>query len=90
MECGGTVKTSLEVGKWVQVWKGIYKGDLGYATSTKGGEVQLLLIPHLSQPRTFRGNPFHSCFEPTLFNYGVIKQLYSIEPVCIQDKIYSF
>lgn len=79
-----------EVGKWVQVRKGIYKGDLGYATSTKGGEVQLLLIPRLSQPRTSRGNPSHSCFAPTLFDYGAVKQLYSIEPVRIQDKIYLF
>jgi hypothetical protein len=23
-----------EVGKWAQVWKGIYKGDMGYVTST--------------------------------------------------------
>jgi len=79
-----------EVGKWVQVRKGIYKGDLGYATSTKGGEVQLLLIPRLSQPRTSRGYPSHSCFTPTLFDYGAVKQLYSIEPVHIQDKIYLF
>jgi hypothetical protein len=42
-----------EVGKWVQVRRGIYKGDVGYVTSTKSGGVQLLLIPRLSQPGEF-------------------------------------
>ena len=59
-----------EVGKWVQVRKGIYKGDLGYATSIEGGEVKLLLIPRLSQPR---GIPSHSCSMPTLFDYEAVK-----------------
>lgn len=79
-----------EVGKWVQVRKGIYKGDLGYVTSTEGGEVELLLIPRLSQPRASRGIPSHSCSAPTLFDYEAVKRLYNVEPVCIQDKIYSF
>jgi len=79
-----------EVGKWVQVWKEIYKGDLGYATSTEGEEVELLLIPRLSQPWASRGISSHSCSVPTLFDYEAVKRLYNVEPVHIQDKIYSF
>ena len=79
-----------EVGKWVQVWRGIYKGDVGYMMSTKSGGVQLLLIPHLSQPEALRGTPFHSCSAPTLFDYEAIKRLYNIEPVHIRENVYSF
>jgi len=79
-----------EVGKWVQVRKGIYKGDMGYVLSTKSGGVQLLLIPHLSQPQASRGKPSHSCSAPTLFDSEAVKQLYNIEPIRIQENIYSF
>jgi hypothetical protein len=37
-----------ELGKWVQVRKGIYKGDVGYVLSVAASEVHLLLIPRLA------------------------------------------
>jgi hypothetical protein len=82
----------VEVGKWVQVRKGIYKGDVGYVTSTKltGGRIQLLLIPRLSPPQAPNGNPSHSRSTPTLFNCETVKRLYNIEPVHIQENVYSF
>ena len=73
-----------EVGKWVQVRKGIYKGDVGCVTSTRSGGVELLLIPRILQPK---GNP---CSVPTLFDYEIVKRLDNIEPVRIQENIYSF
>jgi hypothetical protein len=36
-----------KVGKWVEVQKGIYKGDAGYVDSVDTWGVQLLLIPRL-------------------------------------------
>ncbi len=81
----------VEVGTWVQVRKGIYKGDVGYViTSTESMEVQLLLIPRLSQPVASKGNPSHSRSVPTLFDCETAKRLYNIEPVRIQENIYSF
>ena len=79
-----------EVGKWVQVRKGIYKGDMGYVVSTRCGEVQLLLIPRLSQSQASMGNRSESRSAPILFDCEAVKQLYNIEPVRIQESIYSF
>ena len=53
-----------EVGKWVQVWKGIYKGDLGYAMSTEGGSG----TPPHSSPITTTRNSL-----PLLFRAHVIR-----------------
>jgi hypothetical protein len=76
----------VEVGKWVQVRKGIYKGDVGYVTSTESGTVRLLIIPRLSQPQDSKKN---SRSTPTLFDCETVKQL-NIGPVRIQENIYSF
>jgi hypothetical protein len=77
----------LEVGKWVQVRKGTYRGDIGCVTSTRSGRVELLLIPRLSQPQAPKGNPRSV---PTLFDCEIVKRLDNIEPVLIQENIYSF
>jgi hypothetical protein len=80
-----------EVGKWVRVRKGVYKGDVGCVTSTRSGGVELLLVPRLSQRQASRENPSsHSCSAPTLFDCEAVKRLYDIEPVRIQENIYSF
>jgi ribosomal protein L24 len=42
--------TELQVGKWVQVLKGTYKGDVGYVLSTASWGLELLLVPRLSLP----------------------------------------
>lgn len=76
----------VEVGKWVQIRKGIYKGDVGYVTSTESGTVRLLVIPRLSQPQASKEN---SRSAPTLFDCDTVKQL-DIGPVRIQESIYSF
>ena len=78
--------SSPEVGKWAQVWKGIYMGDVGYITSIKSEGVEILLVPCLS------GNPSpsHSCSAPTLFKSEAVNRLYNIQPVEVQENIYSF
>ena len=43
--------TSIAVGKWVQVCRGIYKGNVGYVSAFENwGGVSLLLVPHLLLP----------------------------------------
>jgi len=39
-----------QVGNWVQVLKGTYKGDVGYVSSTTSSGLELLLVPRLSLP----------------------------------------
>jgi hypothetical protein len=39
-----------QVGNWVQVLKGTYKGDVGYVLSTTSSGLELLLVPRLSLP----------------------------------------
>jgi hypothetical protein len=81
----------VEIGTWVQVRKGIYKGDVAYViTSTESTGVGLLLIPRLSQPQASKGNPSHSRSAPTLFDYETVKRLYGVEPVRIEENVYSF
>jgi len=42
---------NVEVGKWVRVTKGTYKGDVGYVLRFEtSGEVSLLLVPRLPGP----------------------------------------
>jgi hypothetical protein len=41
------IKDPPESGQWVQVWRGTYKGDVGYVLSVVAPEVHLLLIPRL-------------------------------------------
>ena len=41
-------KDPLESGKWVQVRRGHYKGDVGYILSVAASEVHLLLIPRVA------------------------------------------
>lgn len=80
----------VEVGKWVQVQRGIYKGDVGYITSVEGGRVQLLLIPRLSQQQIPDGNSSHFRCALTLFDCETVKMCYNTQPVLIEENTYSF
>ena len=79
-----------EVGNWVQVQNGIYKGDVGYVKSTKNLDVFLLLVPRLpppSQPTCVsQESPSHF----RLFDPVNIKRVYGIEPTRITENVYSF
>lgn len=53
------LKDPPELGKWVQVQRGVYKGDIGYVLSVAALEVNLLLIPRLA-PDALRSKRKHS------------------------------
>ena len=80
-----------QAGKWVQVRKGTYKGDVGHVLSTTDSEVVLLLIPRMAPPNL---SPLKrkriETFPTALFNHETVKQIYNIEPIRIHDNIYSF
>ena len=44
------IETNVDVGRWVQVCRGTYKGDVGYVLASEPWGVRLLLVPHLSPP----------------------------------------
>jgi len=58
------------VGGWVQVRKGMYKGDVGHLLSTASWGIQLLLIPRLSPPDVLRSKRKRSRSRPTLALFG--------------------
>jgi hypothetical protein len=49
--------TVLQVGKWAQVNKGLYKGDVGLVVEVQPWGVELLLIPRLKPPTSSAANP---------------------------------
>ena len=76
-----------ELGKWVQVQRGAYKGDIGYVLSVAASEVHLLLIPRLA-PDTSRSKRKRS--QPRiplkLFDHEIYN---AIKPRRISENIYS-
>lgn len=73
---------------WVEVRRGIYKGDTGFVTSVNNEEVRLLLVPRLLPPPA-KGKA--SAIPPrNLFDSTNIQPMYGIEPLHIEDNIYSF
>jgi len=81
--------SDMQVGKWVKVQRGIYKGDVGHVVATRGSSVELLLVPRLPSPKSVGKNTqTHSA--PALFDHDTIKQVHGTEPVRIDEKVYSF
>ena len=81
------LKELPQLGKWVQVRRGVYKGDVGYVLSVAASEVNLLLIPRLalrSKRKRSREPP-----QLKLFDHETVKQYYAIEPHRIRENIYS-
>jgi transcription elongation factor len=80
------LKDPPELGKWVQVRRGTYKGDVGYVLSVAASEVHLLLIPRLapdaSHSKRKRSQPR---ITPKLFNHETDN---ATEPR-IHENIYS-
>jgi transcription antitermination factor NusG len=75
------------VGQWVQVTKGIYKGDIGYIREIKAwGGVQLLLVPRIQlqvtsltnkQGKRRRTNPAPDC---ALFDPSIVETSLHVSP----------
>ena len=82
---------SKELGKWVQVQKGLYKGDVGYVLSVAASEVHLLLIPRLApiDPSSSKRKRSRTRPTPQLFDHETVKQYFAIEPRRIHENIYS-
>jgi hypothetical protein len=42
--------TVVEVGQWIRVRKGVYKGDLGFVTHVEAWGARVLVVPRLKIP----------------------------------------
>jgi len=84
-----------KVGKWVEVLKGLYNGDVGYVDSVEPWGVQLFLVPRIPASKPSNVLPFkrkrsRPCATPTLFDPLVIKQVYGVESRRVQENCYRF
>lgn len=84
-----------KVGDWVEVRKGIYKGDVGYVKSVESWGVQLLLVPRISSPEpsyTTHSKRKRTCprATPALFDPVAFKQSFNMEVKHIHGELYSF
>lgn len=87
-------QTSIAVGKWVRVCRGIYKGDIGYVAAIENwGGVSLLLVPRLQPPRP-PGMPASKRKrgtappEPALFDPVAARRNYGWKPDRVADSHY--
>ena len=87
--------SNLDVGHWVRVLKGTYKGDVGcVAAITNFGGVNLLLIPRLPTPcldsSLSKRKRSTTPPEPKLFDPLAAKRDFHIAPVQQEPDIYRF
>ncbi len=84
-----------DVGKWVRVRKGIYKGDVGYVLSAESWGVRLLLVPRFPPPQSTSGSCLkrkrsHLRSAPALFNQESIGKHYNTVPNRVMENICTF
>jgi len=87
------VTHGFAVGKWALVFKGVYKGDLGYVSRIEPwGGVTHLLVPHLQpSPSLKRKRPCTpSILDPALVQPGSIQKIYGITPSKQAHETYHF
>lgn len=85
-------ETTVKVGNWVQVRKGLYKGDVGLADRVESWGIEVLLVPRLKPPTTDpslkrkRSAPraVLALFDPIIF-----KAVHEIDPKCLGDESYT-
>jgi len=88
-------QTSIGVGKWARVCRGLYKGDIGYVSAVENwGGVSLLLVPRLQPPqplRTSASKRKHGTAppEPELFDPIAVRHNYGWDPVQQADSHYK-
>ncbi len=87
------LKDPPQLGKWVQVLRGSYKGDVGYVLLTTASDAHLLLIPRLTPPDA--SHPKRKRFGKRsttlkLFDHETFMHKHDVQPLRIDDNIYSF
>src|SRR5271154_6339267 len=84
-------RTVFQVGNWVRVGKGKYKGDVGFVSRVENF-VEVLLVPRLNPPTTIDTSKRKRTAvrsKPELFDPDTIKAVYGIDPKCGPEGIYT-
>src|SRR5271154_6906312 len=84
-------RTVFQVGNWVRVGKGKYKGDVGFVSRVEN-LVEVLLVPRLNPPTTIDTSKRKRTAvrsKPELFDPDTIKAVYGIDPKCGPEGIYT-
>ena len=84
-------RTVFQVGNWVRVGKGKYKGDVGFVSRVENF-VEVLLVPRLNPPTTIDTSKRKRTAvrsKPELFDPDTIKAVYGINPKCGPEGIYT-
>jgi len=88
------IETDVDVGRWVRVCKGTYKGDIGYVIASESWGVCLLLVPHLPPPNiassSLKRKQSAVAPEPALFNANTIERVYGTPAIKQDDGTYRF
>jgi len=88
------VKTNVDVGKWVWVCRGTYKGEVGYVLALKLWGVCLLLVPRLPPPNltgsTLKRKRSATAPEPALFDPNTVECVYGTPAIKWDDGTYKF
>jgi hypothetical protein len=75
--------TAVNASQWIQVYKGLYKGDLGFITHVETWGARVLVIPRLKtatlQTATLKRKQTAIRPEPRLFEPDVFKSVYQRE-----------
>jgi hypothetical protein len=85
---------NVNVGNWVRVHKGTYRGDVGYVVAVELRRVPLLLVPCLLPPHLASLGLKRKCSaptpEPALFNPNAIPHIYGVPAALYDDGTYRF
>jgi transcription antitermination factor NusG len=84
-------RTVFQVGNWVRVGKGKYKGDVGFVSRVENF-VEVLLVPRLNPPTTIDTSKRKRTAvrsKPELFDPDTIKAVYGIDPKCGPEGIHT-
>jgi len=86
------IKTDVDVGRWVQVRKGTYKGDIGYVIASESWGVHLLLVPCLPLPNLTSSSLKRKwsaiALEPASFDANTIEHVYGTPAIKWDDGTY--
>jgi transcription antitermination factor NusG len=84
--------TIVEVGQWVRIYSGLYKGDFGFVAHLETWGVEVLLVPRLKAPNMDSSRKRKRTAirpEPALFDLNNFRHLYGIDPKHRDDGSYT-
>ena len=84
----------VKAGQWIQVCKGVYKGDLGFVTCVEAWGAQVLVVPRLKIPTlqadtSLKRKRTAILPEPRLFDLATFSSMFQCQPKLQYDGSYA-